>query len=150
MENRVLPLLIRRVFHVTNAMAFSSILLDGAIKANMAGELTFSCGQSENSFFRKRGYVSVCDLRSVSDAQISESLMKYNFLNPSLGKDTNVYLFLRSACFDHLLTWRIWHEEKAYTDMVVPHIEAGYPGEIGLNLIESALYVDVENRPITK
>lgn len=79
-----------------------------------------------------------------------KGLIKYNFLNPNLGRDTNIYLFLKSDCFDRLLTWQTWHEEKAYTDMVVPHIEAGYPGEIELNLIESVLYIDIKNSPITK
>lgn len=54
MEKRLRPLLIGRVFHVTNAMAFSSMLLEGAIKPNKTGIFTFSYGQSANSFFRKK------------------------------------------------------------------------------------------------
>ena len=144
LQKRVLPLLIGRVFHVTSANAFSSILLDRTIKTNETGMYPFSYGQSENSFFRKRGCVSVCDLRNISDAEINTALMKYNFLNPCFGKDANIYLFIKSDCHNLLVSWKKWHDEKAYTEMVVPHIEAGYPGDVDLNLIEMALHVKVE------
>lgn len=147
LEEIVLPLLIGQVFHVTNTKAFSNMLLDKAIKPNQNGAFPFSHTQSENSFFRKRGCVSVCDLRYLSSDRISEGLIKYNFLDPYLDNKPHLYLFLKSDCLDKLISWQQWHKENAEKEMLVPYIEAGYPEGIELNLIKSVLFIEIKDRP---
>ena len=143
----LLSLLIRRVFHVTAQEAFASILTEGMIKTNENGDFAFTFGQSANSYFRRRGCVLVFDLRSVTSEQLEDSLRKYYFLNPRFTANKPVFLFLNLTCFERLIPWLRWKEEEAYHEMVVPYVEAGYPGNIPIALIDVALRVEVDNPP---
>jgi hypothetical protein len=140
----LLPRLLKCVFHVTTLEAYALILSSGAIKSNQAGEFCFTFGQSEYSYFRKRACVSVFDLRTVNQDDLDLALHKYYFLNPPFSKDKPVFLFLRESCFEQLIPWSKSKEDEGFSAMVIPHVEAGYPGEIPISLVERVLLVDTE------
>ena len=145
LKTKLLPLLVGRVFHVTDTHALGRIRMSGAIKHNANEEFEFTFGQSRTSYFRSRQCISVCDLRSASQGEIEDSLGKYYFLNPRFVNNGPIFLFLREDCLHRLISWKKWKEDAAYTEMVVPYIEAGYPGNIEVGLVESILRVEVEN-----
>ncbi len=144
LREKLFPRLRGRVFHVTTRSAFAAILECGMVRPNDTGQFPFTYEQSKNSYFRIRGYVSLFDLRSASNEQLDDALMKYNFLNPRFTEHRPVYLFFNCSCFALLTPWSKWKEDKAFSEMVIPYVEAGYPGEIDVGLISEALLVEVD------
>lgn len=144
LEKVLLPQLSNRVFHVTTEGAVPQIISEGVIRSNADGRFSFTFRQSENSYFRKRNCVSVFDLRSATPEQIDDSLGKYYFLSPSFAENHPVYLFLNASCFDRLVPWIRWKEESAWSDMVIPYVEAGYPGDLDFGLIDEILRLDID------
>jgi len=46
-----------------------------------------------------------------------------------------------------LIPWTRWKEEEAWSDQVVPYVEAGYPGSIPINLIDEVICLTLEENP---
>lgn len=136
----LLPLLRGRVFHTTTAAAYTSILSDGFIGSNKDGKYPAAYPQSENSFFRKRGCVSMVDLRTATDKQLELGDMQYRFLSPSSSREAFL-LFLKPSCHDSLIP-----EGPADGDYstFVEHVEAGYPDFIPISCIEEAWEITFE------
>ena len=147
LRTRLLPELEGRVFHVTTLIAFQKILDTGAINPNQEGSLGYTFGQSANSYFRHRGCISVVDLRAVTPKELDDGLLKYYFLNPSFANNRPVFLLLSPSCYVQLIPWSKWKSEQAWAEMVVPYIEAGFPGCIGVGFIEEVFLADIENPP---
>lgn len=149
LRTSLLPLLLGRVFHVKRLNVSEQILAEGEIRVNASGELSTVFG-STNSFFRKRGCVSFFDYRAASSKQIDDAIGKcspYNLpaANPELLNEPNIaFLFLSKAVHDRLIPWTQWEDEKAYSDKVVPWVEAGYPGSVPITLIEEVLRVTID------
>jgi hypothetical protein len=143
----LLSRLIGRVFHVTTRRAYAGIRRHGSIRSNQDGKLPFVYSQSEASYFRKRGCVSVFDLRAATTEQINEALGKYYFLDPFPDNDRPTFLILGQSCYERLISWRAAFDEEGHGAMVVPCVEAGYPSEIPLSLIDSALLVTIKREP---
>ena len=144
LKDALLPQLLNRVFHVTTDDAVARIISEGAIRTNAEGQFKFTFGQSEHSYFRKQNCVSVFDLRSVTSEQIDESLNKYYFLNPPFAENRPVYMFLNACCFDRLVPWSRSKEESARSDIVIPYVEAGYPGDLDFGSIDELLRLDID------
>jgi hypothetical protein len=140
----LLPKLMGQVFDVTTQRSFSGIRRSGSIKANQGGELAFTYPQSQNSYFRKKGCVCLFDLRLATAEQVDEALHKYYFLNPSFADNRPVFLILGQACRGGLIPWSESIPEEGCRAMVLPHVEAGYPSEVPLALIDWALVVQVK------
>lgn len=145
LRTKLLPLLVERVFHVTSQTAYTQILADGMIRSNKNQDFEFTFGQSENSYFRKRGCVSVFDLRSVTPSQLEDALSKYYFLNPSFVANHPVFLFLNQSWCEQLIPWSKRKDEEAFQEMVIPYVEAGYPGDIPLSIIAGVLRVNISS-----
>jgi hypothetical protein len=140
-EEKLLPLLIGRVFHVTNLNNLKPIVDSGEIRPNINGDLSTTFGFSSNSFFRKRGCISVFDYRFATAEQIEESLRKCSpYPGASDGKEF-AYLFLSECLHNRLIPWIKWKEEEAWGQMIVPYVEAGYPGPVSIGLIDEVFRV---------
>lgn len=139
----LLPRLRGRVFHVTTHQAYSRIIADGVIQANAVP----SPSSSHNAYFRSRGNVSLCDLRDATDTQIDIALDAYYFLNPESRDASPAFLFLTEDACQRLVPGRRQMVERALDKLVVPHVEAGYPGDLSTELIEEALIVHVTHPP---
>lgn len=147
LRTELLPILKERVFHVTTVDGFLSISEDGAIRHNQDNRYPFSHSVSQASYFRTRGCVCLCDLRSVSDEDLENVLFKYNFLNPPPTDDMPVFMILSHEVYAVLHPWTDWKKGKPTESMVVPFIEAGYPGEIPITAVERTLIVEVKRKP---
>lgn len=140
-KRMVLPELRGHVLHVTTEQGFRGIQASGAVTANTMGLLPFTCSQSEVSYFRKNGCVSLIDLRDISDEKLHGGMRKYYFLQP-FRSNRVVFLILKSTGYPGVISWEVSRSEGVGA-MIVPYLEAGYQDEIPLDLIESALIVDV-------
>lgn len=56
-------------------------------------------------------------------------------------------LFLAENVYSQLISWRLWHKEQAYEQMVVPQVEFGYPAPLPLTAIEEILEVRTRYTP---
>ncbi|MBI3933984.1 MAG: hypothetical protein HY316_04780 [Acidobacteria bacterium] len=139
----LMPLLIGRVFHVTQLDFLEGILTAGKIHANRDGRLptTFGLG---NSYFRSRGCVSLFNLHDASEEERNKSIPKCHPIYP--GYDRLAYLFLSPTHYSRLIPWTRWKDENA-SAAIVPYIEAGYPDSIPLSAIEEILRVTIAFAP---
>lgn len=136
----LLPRLLGSVFHVTTASALPSIMKDSRVRSD-AGTPRFA-----NAWCRSLGYVSVCDLRKVEDEHLNLALDRYNFLDP-FGNEAPAFLFLLEDAHSNLISWREQMASRALDKLVVPYIEACFPGDIPLTAISHGLVADIERDP---
>ena len=141
------PLLEGRVFHVTKLTHFDAILTEGAIKANGNGALPTTFGYT-GAFFRKRNCVSLFDYRLEPTDQIRDFRMRCPPFQPARPDSDGIAILILKPEVDlALIPWTRWKEENALRDMVVPYVEAGYPGSISIDLIDEVICLKIEEDP---
>ena len=138
----VMPLLRGRVFHVTTEAALDGIRRSGHIHSNQQAQFPFA-PQSDNSYGRKRGSVSLFDLSAAEDAYVKEALMRYWFLRAFRVESTHVYLFLSEGACSSLISWKHAARDAEGREGFIPFIEAWYPGDLSLDLISDRLIVTI-------
>lgn len=143
LRERLLPILKGRVFHVTGSEAYQHIVLDGAVRPNDKGAFNTNFGFSELSYFRRRGCVSVCDFRDVTDDELEEGLRKYNCLRPVHDWSLVAYLVLGEEAQQSVITWAQAVQEDGLTIQGVPRIEGGYPGPLAVEELEEVILVEI-------
>ena len=143
----LLPQLVGRVFHVTSGSAYQEIQRLGRVETNQAGEREFTFAFSGVSYFRRRGCVSVCDLRFLNAEAREEARLKYNFVRPTLAWQVIVFLFLGPEARQRVITWDDAVREDGLTIQGVPHLEGGHPGPIPIGDLEQVLQVQVRMDP---
>lgn len=137
-----------RVFHITRLAYLPSIIDCGEIKPNTDGSLPTTFGFSKNSFFRNRNCVSLFDYRSEPTEEIiGYRLRCYPFRPADPPNGGIAILILKPEAYDNLIPWTLWKEENALGEMVVPYVEAGYPGAIPLDLVEEIISVELNEDP---
>ena len=50
---------------------------------------------------------------------------------------------LQSESHKKLITWEKWKLEEAWSEMVVPHLESGYPGHVPLSEIQEIQLINI-------
>lgn len=99
LESSLLPILRGYVFHVTTRSGFQAITKDGFIRNNQNGLFPYSFPQSNRSYARTRGYVSLFDLRAISDDQLERALSNFYFLNPPYTENNPIFLILSTSLY---------------------------------------------------
>ncbi|MFC1491319.1 hypothetical protein ACFLQ0_01870 [Nitrospinota bacterium] len=144
LHDELWPLLIGRIFHVTRLNILDQILAAGAILANTDGKLPpGGFGSYPNSYFRKRGCVSLFDLLNPPEKKIDEHIHKCSPFTPAYSGHNLAFLFLSQEEYPKLVPWSNWKEDKDYGDQIVPYVEAGYLGDIPISSIEEIWEVTV-------
>lgn len=137
-----------KVFHVTKQAYWPNIVGSGEIRANKDGSLSTTFGSSHNSYFRNRNCVSVFDYRAPSDETIRDFRSRcYPFQAAEPGSEGIVILVLSPSIHHKLIPWTRCKEENAQSEIVVPYIEAGFPGTISLDHIDMAIFLRREEDP---
>jgi hypothetical protein len=137
-----------RIFHVTKREFWPSIIASGAILHNRDGSLATTFGFSNNSYFRNRGCVSVFDYRQAATEEIKEFRNGCHPFGPARGDGAEIaILLLDPAIGEYLVPWSNWKTEEAYREMIVPHVEAGYPDRIPLDAIEQVIFLRLLEDP---
>ena len=136
--------LLGRVFHVSPIANLASIEGSGSIDPSCPGVEGFG---STNGFFKSRGCVSLFDLRDPSPEHLELYLWRCHPLQPAMTRDLDVAIFfLDKSAHEALVSWRLWKEEKAYMQRVVPYLEAGFPGPLSLERINQLLLIKLRER----
>lgn len=146
-EQMMLPLLRGRVFHVTKTESFEDIRRSGWIYCKQQAQLAFTPRQPENSYGRKRGWVSLYDLRDPSDVEIKEALIRYWFLRTIGDESTHVYLIVAESAWSSLISWKRASREVGGKEFFIPFVEAWYPGDVPLQLVADSLVVTCRPSP---
>ena len=147
LQERLYPLVRRRVFHVTRQQYLASILEDGGIRSNESGILPSTFGSSDNSFFRNRGCVSLFDLRHATTEQVRTHLPDcWPFQPAEPGSDIAIFV-VSPAAYDRLIPWDRAKEEGALSEMILPYLESGFPKFLPLELISEIIEVAVLEVP---
>lgn len=128
-----------KVFHVTSLPNWDLIRQSGSILPNPGGQFPTTFG-SKNSYFRKRGCVSVFDYRVKPRKAIDyrcrcDALRRVQPDTPGVA-----ILFLHPAIYPKLLSWELCRDEVMLREQIVPYVEAGHPGPIPIAFIESVVY----------
>lgn len=131
-----------QVFHVTKLAYLDSILTTGEIRANVDCSLPTTFGHLANGFFRKRNCVSVFDYRFEATDKIKDFRMRCSPFQHAL--DGIAILLLKPVIHASLIPWTRWKKEKAWSDQIVPYVEAGYPKTISTNLIDEVICLTLE------
>ena len=138
----LLPQLNGRVFHVTSRPNVPLIMEAGALLPNTAGRFTSAFGRRSNGFFQQRGCVSVFDYRDTT--RIEDSLSRCSPWAPLEWWPDGFAIFVLSpALYDSLESTQVWHQLRAYHQMVVPGVEAGHPGAISLSSVQEIIVVSI-------
>ena len=97
-----------RVFHVTCLEVLNQMLVAGQICPNTDGDLPTPFG-STDSFFRKRGCVSVFDYRSASATQVDMSIGKCSPYHVPLYNNRLAILFLSTVAQKRVTIYLTYH-----------------------------------------
>ena len=145
LREKLLPRLLGTVFHVTSSAGLAGIRASGLIRSNQDGSIKSTYPQSEASYGRRRGYVCLFDLRSVTGQQLEDALMKFDFLDPSGAKDQDpAFLFLAEPEHKELIPCTT---ARGTPEVWVPYIESWYPRDLPITRISRILEVRVAREP---
>lgn len=137
-----------KVFHVTRLTYLPLIIECGEIRTNSDGVLPTTFGFSDNASFRNRNCVSLFDYRPEPTEEIRNFRLRCYPFRPAYPPNGGIaILILQPNVYDVLIPWTLWKEENALREMVVPHVETGYPGPIPLNLVEEIISVEITEDP---
>ena len=137
-----------RVFHVTRLTYLPSIVECGEIRPNADGALPTTFGSSKNAFFRNRNCVSLFDYRLELTEEIKDFRRRCYPFSPARPPNGAIaILILNPEVCGALIPWTAWKEKEAWSEMVVPHVEAGYPGPLPFRLVSEIISVEITEDP---
>jgi hypothetical protein len=144
----IYALLEGRIFHVTKLSHLSQILSARYIHSNLDLRYPTPFGNSENGFFRNLNCVSVFDYREEPTDEINFYRNKCSPFLPARPPSEGIaILIFKPDVGNNLLSWLLWKESKAFSEMVVPHVEAGYPGSISTDFVEEIISLKIVEDP---
>ena len=136
------------VFHVTTQDAWPLIRRTESVLANPPDDPAIKKWDEYTGYFQQISHVSLCDLRSVREHDLSVALQRYFFLDPRRGCPDPVFLIVSPSSVNAIVTYREAIDDATEAgQMIVPFIEAGYPGDLPLAKITEVLIVDIDRPP---
>ncbi len=136
------------VFHVTRLEYLPSIIECGEIRPNADGAYATTFGSSENAFFRNRNCVSIFDYRLEPPEESNDARRRcYPFAPARPPNGPIAILILNPEVCNVLIPWTRWKEEEAWSEMIVPYAEAGYPGPLPFGLVSEIITVQQTEDP---
>jgi hypothetical protein len=137
------------VFHVTTQEAWPLIRSTGSVLPNPPNHPSIKKWEFTRApYFRQESHVSLCDLRFVRESDLTIALDAYYFLDPRSGCPDPVFLILSRSSANAIVTYgEAIGDATEAGQMIVPFIEAGYPGDLPLAEITDVLIVDIDRPP---
>lgn len=139
----VFPYLSGHVFHVTKLKNLENIVACGEIRVNQNEEFETTFGSTSNSFFRNRGCVSLFDYRNTNTELFEKHAFKCIPTQAASPENGIVVFIISENLYPTLISWRLWHNDEAYNQMVLPYFETGYPGSILLSNVTKTIKITV-------
>lgn len=138
-----------KVWHTTEPAHVPSIVELGAIlvKPPVAGIWRSICGESQPSFVKKIGGVSLFDFRNFNPDAYSETYPMSNWRTfvPHLGSGA-VWIEIETESIslsyitpDELVN--LWKQSNSYRNAIMPRIEAANVGDVTVSSLRSAFIV---------
>jgi len=156
-KEKLLPLLLNNVFHVTSEGAFKKIQKFGFINSNK--DSTYPSNFTHKNWGTLNGMVCLIDLRQKTLSEAEEHLSDgYYFLRPKSDWKVVVFLLLNSAFHEDLKLQarfsppRIGENYILMKDVCVGTYvptECWYPKRISLDKISKAIVLEVQSPPPT-
>jgi len=143
----ILPYLTKRIFHVTKKSNLNAILECGEIRSGKNNKFETTFGYSSNSFFRNRGCISLFDYKTATKEQFDKYFGRCHPAMPVTPEDEIAILLINDSIYHELLSWELWREEQAYSEMVLPYLEAGHQGPISIKKVDEILIVSIIEDP---
>jgi hypothetical protein len=147
LEHTLLPLLRGHVFHMTKEEKFDDICRSGWIYSQEQPKFVFTPGQTETTYGRKRGWVSLLDFDDKKDRDIKEALIRHWFFRTLRHTDKQAYLILAESACSSLISWKHAFREVGSKEFFIPFVETWYPGDMPLQLVSDSLVVTVHPSP---
>lgn len=136
-----------KVFHVTTQEAWPLIRSTGSVSPNPSNHPVIKKWEY-TPYFRQNSHVSLCDLRAVGESDLKIALDRYFFLDPWSGNPDPVFLILSPSSVNAIVTYgEAIGDATEAGQVIVPFIEAGYPGNLPLAEITDVLIVDIDRPP---
>ncbi len=131
-----------QVFHVTKRAYWKEISELGAIVPNSNALLPTTFGVSKNSYFRNRGCVSLFDYREPETEEIKKYRSRCDPMQAAEpGADGISILIFEKSLHARFVSWEGWKKEAAYSEMIVPYVEAGHRGGINIDEINKVIHL---------
>jgi hypothetical protein len=143
LEHTLLPLLRGRVFHMTKEEKSNDIYRSGWIYSQEQAQFVFTPGQTEATYGRKRGWVSLFDFSDKKDKDIKEALIRHWFLRTLRNAGTCAYLIVAESACSSLISWEHAFRETGGKEFFIPFVETWYPGDMPIQLVSDCLVVTV-------
>lgn len=131
------------VFHITLAETARNIIITGEIQNNLNGDRHSPFGYNIG-FFRKNGCVSFFDYRNEGAPPEDGWDFYRNKCHPIMAFQNSheiAVFFLKEPQYKHLISWKVWEEEKAYSQNIVPYVEVGLKGNVLLSDISKIYFI---------
>jgi hypothetical protein len=146
LEPTLLPLLRGRVFHMTKEDKFNDICRSGWVYSQEQAHFVFA-GQTEITYGRKRGWVSLFDFSDKKDKDIKEALIRHWFFRTLRNAGTHAYLIIAESACSSLISWQQAFREAGSKEFFIPFVETWYPGDMPLELVSDCFVVTVHRSP---
>jgi hypothetical protein len=143
LEHTLLPLLCGRVFHMTNEEKSNDIYRSGWISSEKQAQFVFAPGQTEATYGRKRGWVSLLDFSDKKDRDIKDALIRHWFFRTLRNGGTHAYLIVAESAYSSLISWEQVYREAGGKEFFIPFVETWYPGDMPLQLVTECFVVTV-------
>lgn len=128
--------LLGRVFHVTRHSYLASIAAHGALVPNTTG-VKSPLGNNANGYFRLKGCVSFFDYRRHESNEWKQFYQNCIPTRAMSHDDPAIVMFLSQEHYAQLIPWTQWKIDGLLEQRVVPHVEVGIEGEVGLHMISA-------------
>lgn len=137
-----------QVFHVTNLAYLTDILRAGCISPNVDRSLPSTFGYLTNGFFRNRGCVSLFDYRPEPTEEIRSFRFGCSPIQAALpGRGPAAILIFNHKISEHLIPWTRWQKEQAWGEMIVPHVETGFSGDLPTHFVDEIISLAIIEDP---
>jgi hypothetical protein len=147
LEDKLLPKLIGKVFHVTSFANFEKIEESGHIKTNHDGKLGCTFPQSRIFYGRKKGYVCLFDLRNTNDEEIEYALDRFYFIGDRALGDKQVFLILQPKTYAEFIDIPQAEADLGSNQILwIPDVECWYPDALPLSKIQEIITVNIDRR----
>jgi hypothetical protein len=128
---------------MTREEKFHDIYRSGWIYSHEQAQFVFAPGQTEATYGRKRGWVSLFDFSEKKDKEIKGALIRHWFFRTLRNAGTYTYLMVAESACSSLISWEHAFRDVGGNEFFIPFVETWYPGDMPIQLVSDCLVITV-------
>lgn len=132
------------MFHVTSPTGFVGICSEGAILSNSDGR--FKTNWTKDYYFKNKGCLSIVDLVNNKRPRVTRRKLINDYAIFEQVSPVVVFLFLSPSVYPRVVHWTQYKKDRAYGQQIVPELESGVPGRVGIEEIEEVWFITLRDR----